>query len=105
PLRKIGARKERLPVRREEHRERPAALPRQRLANRHVDMVDVGPLLPVHLDRHEGPVEQLRHLFILERFPFHHMTPMTGRYTQRSFLKIFAPRRATNSRWTKTPAC
>ena len=48
--RKVGAAVERLPVRRHEDRHRPAALTRHRLGGRHVDAVDVWPLLAVYLD-------------------------------------------------------
>ena len=75
---KVGAAEERLLVRRHEHRHRPAALPGHGLGRGHVDRVDVGPLLPVHLDRDHVLVEQRRRLGVLERLVGHHVTPVTG---------------------------
>ena len=49
-LGKIGAAPERLAVGREEHGQRPAALLAQMMQRRHVDLVDVGPLLAVDFD-------------------------------------------------------
>ncbi len=53
----IRAAVEGLAVRRQEERERPAALARHELDGLHVDVVDVGTLLAVHLDRDEVPFE------------------------------------------------
>ena len=49
-LRKISAAPERLAVRRQEHGQRPAALLAQVMQRRHVDLIDVGPLLAVDFD-------------------------------------------------------
>ena len=51
--RKVGAAEEGLERRREPHAHRPAARAGGRLHEGHVDPVHVGPLLAVHLDRHE----------------------------------------------------
>ena len=58
--REVGAAEEGLPVRRQEHRHRPAALPRERDDGVHVDRVDVGPLFAVDLDVDEQLVHQRR---------------------------------------------
>ena len=50
----VRARVERPPVGREERRHRPAAVAGHRLHGVHVDAVEVGSLLPVHLDRDEA---------------------------------------------------
>jgi hypothetical protein len=62
----IGAAVERLAGRRHEHGHRPAALPGHRLGGLHVDRVDVGPLLAVHLDVDEQLVHQARGAVVLE---------------------------------------
>ncbi len=79
--RKIGSAIKRLSIRRQPDRKGPSSLSRQSLHGRHVNPVDVGPLLPVHLHRDELPVENLRGLLILERLPLHHVTPVAGRIT------------------------
>ena len=56
--REVGAAVEREPVRRGEHRHRPAAVAGERGGRLHVDGVDVRPLLAVDLDRHEVRVEE-----------------------------------------------
>ena len=58
--REVGAAEERLQLRRQEHRHRPAARSRRRLHERHVDAIDVGPLLAIDLDRHEVGVQERR---------------------------------------------
>ena len=77
--REVGAAVERLAVGRQPHRHRPAASAGQRLHRRHVDGVDVGPLLAVDLDRHVVLVEERRDLGILERLLLHHVAPVAGR--------------------------
>ena len=42
-----------------------------------------GPLLAVHLDRHEMVVHHRGDLGILERLPLHHVTPVAGRIADR----------------------
>jgi len=49
------------------------------LHGRHVDLVQVGPLLAVHLDGDKVLVENLGRLEILEKFQLHDVTPVTGR--------------------------
>ena len=77
-LRVVGAAEERPAVGGQETRHRPAALPGQRDGGVHVDRVDVGPLLAVHLDAHEPGVHRGRDLVVLERLVGHHMAPVAG---------------------------
>ena len=58
--RKVGAAVERLQLRRQPHAHRPAARSGRRLHERHVDAIDVGPLLAIDLDRHEVLVQHRR---------------------------------------------
>ncbi|MNC24805.1 hypothetical protein D3C75_728700 [compost metagenome] len=66
------------PVRRQQHRQRPPALPGHGLAHRHVHMIHIGPLLPVHLHRNKMRIQQRRHFLILKGLPFHDVAPVTG---------------------------
>ena len=58
--REVRAAVERLQLRRQPHAHRPAARPRRRLHERHVDAIDVGPLFAIDLDRDEVAVEDRR---------------------------------------------
>jgi hypothetical protein len=83
-LREIGAAEERPLVRCEEHGQRPpAGTLRQHVVGRLVDLVDVRPLLPVHLDVDEQAVHDGGNLGILERLVRHHVTPVTCRVPDR----------------------
>ena len=59
-VREVRAAVERAPVGRQEDAHRPAAAAGHRLDRRHVDLVEVGPLLAVDLDRDEVPVQLAR---------------------------------------------
>ena len=83
PLRDVGGRKERLFVGRHDDGQRPAAVPRHHLADGHVEVVDVGPLLAIHLDVDERIVQQTGDLFILKRLVRHHVAPVAGRIADR----------------------
>ena len=50
---------------------------------RHVDLVDVRPLLAVDFDVHEQLVHDGGNLFVFETFMSHDMTPMAGRVSDR----------------------
>ncbi len=76
--REVRPGEERPAVRQEERRERPAAAPGRELDGRHVDVVHVGALLAVHLDRDEVLVQEVRDGGVLERLPLHHVTPVAG---------------------------
>ena len=82
--RKVGAAEERLELGREEDRHRPAAVPAlKRLDRRHVDLVEVGPLLAVDLDVDEMLVHQGRDRGVLEALVLHHVAPVAGRVADR----------------------
>ena len=76
--RKVGASVKWLPIRREEHRHRPAAATGQRLHRAHIDAVQVWPLLPVHLDADKVLVQNRSHALLLERLVRHHVAPVAG---------------------------
>ena len=78
-LRKIRPGKKRLLLWRQQHRQRPPAAPRDRLADRHINLIHIRPFLPVHLDRHKMLIQKLRHFQILKRFPLHNVAPMACR--------------------------
>ncbi len=74
---------ERLLVRRHQNVERPSAAAGQHLRNRHVDAVDVRPLLPIDFDRDERRIHHLADQRIGERLLLHHVTPVAGRVADR----------------------
>src|SRR2546426_10624807 len=80
---KVGAAVERLAVGGEEAGHRPAAVARHRLHGLHVDLVDVGSLLAVHLHAHEVAVHEGRDLGVLERLALHHVAPVARRVADR----------------------
>ena len=79
-LREVSAAKERCEViRREEHREWPAAASlRQHLVRDLVYLVEIGPFLAIHLDVDEQPVHDGGSRIVLEGLVRHHMAPVTG---------------------------
>jgi hypothetical protein len=74
----VGPAVEGLSLGREEHRHRPAAVPRHRLHGLHVDGVDVRPFLAVDLDVDEPLVHQARRLLVLEGLALHDVAPVAG---------------------------
>ena len=80
--RKVRAADKRLGLGREEHRERPAAAAAAAgelvidVEGRHVDRVDVGPLLAIDLDADEVLVQELCDFRVFEALPLHHMAPV-----------------------------
>jgi len=76
--REIGAAPERLAGGGEEHGQRPAALLAHGLQRRHVDVIDVRPLLAVDLDVDEQAVHLRRRRRVLEGFMRHHVAPVAG---------------------------
>ncbi len=70
-------------VRRQKEREGPSAGAGHRLDRRHVDVVHVGPLLAIDLDRDEVAVERAGDLRVLERLVLHDVAPVTGRVADR----------------------
>ena len=81
--RKVGPTEERLPLRRQEDRQRPSAGLPHHLHDFLVDVVDVGPLLPVDLDIDKALVQQARGLRVLEGLVGHYVAPVTGRISDR----------------------
>jgi hypothetical protein len=79
--RKIGAAPYGLRVRCQDHGQRPSARLSEGVQRRHVDLVDVGSLLPIHLDVHVELVHDRGDRGIFEALMRHHMTPMTGGIT------------------------
>jgi len=75
----VGAGEEGQAVRGEEDAEGPPAAHAHRLGGGHVDGVDVGPLLAVHLDRHVGRVQQGGDAGVLERLAGHDVAPVARR--------------------------
>jgi len=76
--RKIGAAEKRFQVRGEEHVERPAAAPRRGLHEGHVDLVHVGPFLPVQFDADKMLPQKCADVFVLKTFALHDMAPVAG---------------------------
>ena len=76
--REVGAARERPQVGREEDRHGPAAVAADHLDGGHVDLVEIGALLTVHLDAHEMLVEDGGDALILERLVFHDVAPVAG---------------------------
>ncbi len=81
--RKVRAAVERLQVGRQPDAHRPAARSGRRLHERHVDAIDVGPLLAIDLDRDEVLVQHRRDVGVLERLVLHHVAPVAGRVADR----------------------
>ena len=105
----VGPAVERPALRGQEDRHRPAAAAGHRLDRRHVDLVEVGPLLAIDLDRHEVVVQVAGRRLVLERLAFHHVTPVTGRVADRQedrpveqLRRARAPRGPTD---TSRPGC
>ncbi len=87
--RKIRAAPERGAVGGDEHGQRPAALLAQCVQRRHVEMVDVRPLLAVHLDVDEPLVHQRGGLRVLERLVGHDVAPVAGGVADRQQDRFF----------------
>ena len=79
--RKIGPAVERHALGSEKHGHGPAAAARHRLHGLHVDLVDVGPLLTIHLDVHEELVHERGDLLVLEGLALHDVAPVARRVT------------------------
>src|ERR1019366_8147015 len=76
--RKIGSAHERLQVRRQPNRHRPATAARRSLHVVHVNAVDIRPLLAILFDWYEPAIHQPGNLFVLERLVLHHVAPVAG---------------------------
>ena len=86
--REIRAAPERRAVRRQEHRQRPAALLAQRVQRGHVEVVDVGTFLAIHLDVDEQRVHQRGGLRVLEGFVRHDVAPVAGGVADRQHDRL-----------------
>ena len=89
-LRKIRAAPHRLAVGREKHGERPAALLAERMKCRHVDLIDVRPLLAIDLDVDEEVVHHRRDRRVLEAFMRHHVAPVARGVADREQDRLVA---------------
>ena len=97
-LREIRAAEERRAVRRQEHRQRPAAgAPREQRMRGLVDLVEVGALLAVDLDVDEVRVHRGGDLRILERLVRHHVAPVARRIADRQQDRLVLRSRASAS--------
>ena len=74
-----------------------------RLGGRHVDRVDVRPLLAVDLDRDEVGVELRGGRRVLERLVRHHVAPVAGRVADREQHRHVAPARPRRTPRPTTP--
>ena len=79
----VGPAPERLGIRRQKHGERPSTLLAGRVKGRHIELVDVGPLLAIDLDIHVEPVHESRDVRVLEGLMGHDVAPMTGSIADR----------------------
>src|SRR5688572_18131385 len=70
---------ERSALRRQEDGHRPTAAAGHHLDRGHVDLVKVGPLLAIHLDRDEMLVEVAGRDLVLERLALHDVAPVACR--------------------------
>jgi len=77
--REVGAAEEGLKVGREEDRHGPAAVAGRALDEGHVNLVEVGALLAVHLDADEVFVEDAADLGVLEALVLHDVAPVARR--------------------------
>src|SRR5580704_12751779 len=91
-LRKIGASPDRFAGGSEEHGQRPATLFAEMMQCRHVDLVDIGPLLAIDLDVDEQPVHDGGGRLVLEALMGHHVAPVAGRVSYRQHDRLVAAR-------------
>ena len=90
-LGEIGAAPEGLGVGREEHGERPTAVFAELVQRGHVDGIDVGALLAVHLDVDEEVVHHRSGLIVLEALMRHDVAPMAGGIADREQDRLARP--------------
>ena len=89
-LREISAAPHRLALRRQKHGQRPAALLAQMMQRRHIDLVDVGPLLAVDFDVHEQLVHHVGGRLVLEALVRHDVAPVAGGVADRQQDRLTA---------------
>ncbi len=90
---KVGAAKKRHAVRQEEHGQRPAALFAKLLQCRHVERIDIGPLLAVDLYVHEQVVHERCGVLLLKALVRHHMAPVASRVADGKQHRLVEPLR------------
>ena len=81
--RKIGAAPERPAIRRQKHRQRPAAMLTELMQRIHIERIDIRALLAVDLDVDEQLVHHCCRCRIFEALMRHHMAPVAGRIADR----------------------
>src|SRR6266849_5140019 len=89
-LGEVSAPPDRLAVAVEKHGQRPAAVLAKMVQGRHVDLVDVGPLLAINFDVDEQLVHDGGDLFVFEAFVCHDMAPVAGCVTNREQDRLVA---------------
>ncbi len=92
--RNIGGCVKGLAVGKQKHRHRPATRAVQSLGRRHIHLINIGPLFPIHLDRDKPLVEQCGNLRIFKGFTGHDMAPVTGGIAdgeKNRFILLFGP--------------
>ena len=107
-LRKVSAAPDRFAVGREEHGQRPAALLAEMMQRRHVDLIDVGPLLAIDFDVDEQLIHHRRGVVVLEALVRHHVAPVAGRIADREQDRLsccFASASASGPTATNRPGC
>ncbi len=77
-LGEVSAAPDRLAIAVEKHGQRPAAVFAKMVQGRHVDLVDVGPLLAVDFDVDEQLIHDGGDLLVFEAFVGHDMAPVAG---------------------------
>ena len=90
----VGPSENRLTRWQQEHRHGPAAAAGHHLDRGHVDLVEIGPFLAIHLDAHEVLVHDLGNRWVFERLVLHDMAPVAGGITdaeENQFVFHFCP--------------
>ena len=76
---KVRAGKKRLLRRCQKDGHRPPTLPMiHGDCGGHIDLIEIGSLLPIDLDTDEPAIHEFRNGLVLKRFPFHDMAPVAG---------------------------
>src|SRR5579872_1764125 len=77
--RKIGASVKWFLIWSEKNIQRPTPIHAHRLHSFHIYLVNVWSFFTVYFDANETFIHHFGYVFVLERFSFHHMAPVTGR--------------------------
>ena len=77
-LGEISAGKERNFFGSHDHSHGPPATTGHHLRDRHIHMIEIGPLLPVHFYTDVILIEKMGDFLIFKGLPFHYMTPVAG---------------------------